>query len=271
MTPTSSAAHALRALPTMVRVSMADHFAYRAEMAIWILTSTMPLIMLALWNAVVADGAIMGFGAEEMARYFTATLICRQLTGAWVLWELAFQIRTGALSAALMRPVHPLLTHAVWMITAMPYRLAILSPLVVGLAVWRPDLVTWPGWPAAALFVWTIGVAWLTTFLTQVAFGAMAFWLDKVEGPFGVWFSVWMVASGYLAPLSLFPPALQGALSWSPFRGLLALPVELLGGFLRPEDALFDVAVQGAWLLVTAAVASALWRAGLRRYGAFGA
>ena len=48
--------HLIRALPDMLRVGAAGIVAYRAEMTIWILSATMPLIMLALWNAVAADG-----------------------------------------------------------------------------------------------------------------------------------------------------------------------------------------------------------------------
>ena len=60
--------HLLRATPTLFRVGFADVVAYRAEMAIWVLTATMPLIMLALWNAVASQGPVAGYGQVEMAR-----------------------------------------------------------------------------------------------------------------------------------------------------------------------------------------------------------
>ncbi|NRD47887.1 ABC transporter permease, partial [Corallococcus exiguus] len=43
---------ALKALPTMLRIGFSEAVAYRAEMIIWVLATTMPLIMLALWSAV---------------------------------------------------------------------------------------------------------------------------------------------------------------------------------------------------------------------------
>ena len=48
----------VRALPDLFRVGFAGIVAYRAEMTIWILTATLPLIMLALWNAVAAEGPV---------------------------------------------------------------------------------------------------------------------------------------------------------------------------------------------------------------------
>lgn len=262
---------AWRALPTLLRVSTADHIAYRAEMTIWILTSTLPLFMLALWNAVVRDGAIAGFGPVEMARYFTATLIVRQLTGVWVMWELSYNIRTGRLSGQLLRPLHPLFMHAVWMVTALPFRILILSPIVVALVAWRPDLLAWPGWGGLALFGLSTALAFTMSFLIQCWFGTLSFWLDKSDGLFGVWFSTWMVASGYLAPLDLFPAWARQILALLPFRAMLAVPVEILGGFVSPREALADVAVQAVWVVLMGTLVQVTWRRGVRRYGAYGA
>jgi hypothetical protein len=48
--------HLARAYPTLVRVGVSDLVAYRAEFLVWILTMNLPLIMMALWSAVAADG-----------------------------------------------------------------------------------------------------------------------------------------------------------------------------------------------------------------------
>jgi ABC-2 type transport system permease protein len=128
-----------RALPTLVRVAAAEMIAYRAEMIIWILTATLPLVMLALWNAAAANGPLQGFGQAEFARYFAVTLLVRQLTGVWVLWELNQQIRTGALSPMLLRPMNPLWWQFAETLAAIPWRLLVLGPVLAAVAVWRPD------------------------------------------------------------------------------------------------------------------------------------
>ena len=48
--------HAARAFPTLFRVGLVEIVAYRAEFLVWILTTNMPLVMLAIWHAVAADG-----------------------------------------------------------------------------------------------------------------------------------------------------------------------------------------------------------------------
>jgi len=263
--------HLFRALPTLFRVGFADVVAYRAEMAIWVLTATMPLIMLALWNAVAAQGPVAGFGQVEMARYFAATLVVRQLTGAWILWQLNYLIRTGGLSPLLLRPLNPLTYEAVSMVVAMHFRMVILAPLVGALLWWRPELWKAPGWAAFGLFFVSVALAWLLSFLIQALFAMLAFWLDQSMGLFGVWFAAWGLLSGYFAPTAVFPAAWKPILEWLPFRGMLAVPVELLGGFLSARDALPQIGIQLGWTLTLAALAAFTWRRGLRRYGAYGA
>ena len=62
----------LRAAPVLLRIAWAEMFAYRAEMVVWILGTTLPLVMLALWDAAAEGGALPGFTTGEVARYFTA-------------------------------------------------------------------------------------------------------------------------------------------------------------------------------------------------------
>ena len=45
----------LKAAPTLFRVGFMQSIAYRAEMFVWILSSTMPLVMLALFAAVTPN------------------------------------------------------------------------------------------------------------------------------------------------------------------------------------------------------------------------
>jgi ABC-2 type transport system permease protein len=262
---------ALRAMPELLRVGIAGVVAYRAEFVIWILSATLPLVMLALWNAVVAEGPIVGFGEAEVARYFTAALVVRQLTGAWVLWQLNHEIRTGGLSPRLLRPLHPLWTYAAEMIAALPLRLVVLTPLLVGLALWKPELVAIPAPTALATFALSIALAWTASFLVQAWFALLAFWTEQSLGLYWMWFAAWMVLSGYVAPAAMFPDWARDLMTWLPFRGMFGVPVELLGGFLTPADALPEVAIQLGWTLILLALVAWTWKRGVRRYGAYGA
>lgn len=261
----------LRTFPTLFRISVASLVAYRAEMVIWILSTTLPLVMLALWNAVTADGPVAGFDQNGMTRYFVCTLIVRQLTGAWIMWELNFDIRSGALSQKLLKPIHPLWYAALTMIGAMPFRMVVQAPLLLAVLLWRPEAWRTPSLVDFSLFVVSVGLAWLLSYLSQAFFGSLAFFMDRSMGLWSVWFALWMLFSGYIAPLGVFPAWAATALKWSPFNALLGIPVQLLGGFTTAHDALPLVVAQLGWVVVAWAIVAFTWRRGLVTYGAFGA
>src|SRR5215831_15107267 len=88
-----SLAKSVRALPTLFKVGFLEAVAYRAELLVWVLSTTMPLIMLALWSAVAREAPVGRFGQMDFVAYFLATFIVRQLTGAWVAWEMNWEVR----------------------------------------------------------------------------------------------------------------------------------------------------------------------------------
>ena len=127
-----------RALPAMMKVGFAEAVAYRAEMLVWMLSTTMPLVMLALWSAVAAEAPVGRFGQAEFTTYYLLMFIVRQLTGAWAAWQMNYEVRTGALSKRLLRPISPVASYAVENLSALPMR----SMVAVPMAVWAPALTT---------------------------------------------------------------------------------------------------------------------------------
>jgi hypothetical protein len=73
----------VRAFPTLLRIGFAEAVAYRAEFVIWMLTTTMPLVMLALWTAVAREGPFGRFTQADFVAYYLAALIVRTLSSSW--------------------------------------------------------------------------------------------------------------------------------------------------------------------------------------------
>ena len=95
----------LKAAPTLFRVGFMQSIAYRAEMFVWILSSTMPLVMLALFAAVAQDGPLGRFAGADFTAYFLATFVVRQYASSWTSWQMNGEVRDGTLSMRLLRPV----------------------------------------------------------------------------------------------------------------------------------------------------------------------
>ena len=78
------------------------------------------------------------------------------------------------------------------------------------------------------------------------------------------------VLSGYLVPLDLFPQAVQRIALVLPFRFLLSFPVELMLGKPTRLHALELLGAQWLYVAVALVATNLVWRAGLRRYAAYG-
>jgi ABC-2 type transport system permease protein len=260
----------VRAMPTLLRIGFAEAVAYRAEMLVWVLATTMPLVMLALWTA-VAQGAPVGrYGQPQFVAYFLATFIVRQITGSWAFWEMNLEIRSGALATRLLRPLHPLWAYTAESVAAMPMRLLVSLPVafialfVVGARDVAHDPVAW--------LLWAVSVvgAWLITLLVNFAVGAAAFFVESSVKLMDAWLVFFFVLSGYLIPVDLFPPALRAVVDWLPFRYQIGLPVELMTGAVSSDAALPLLARQWMWVAIGAVATAALWRSGSRRFAAYG-
>jgi ABC-2 type transport system permease protein len=260
----------VRALPTMLRVGLAEAVAYRAEFLVWLLSTNMPLVMLALWSAVAHEAPVGRFAERDFVAYYLATLVVRLLTGAWVIWELNYEIRQGTLAFRLLRPVHPLVAYACENVSAMPLRLLISLPVAAALllAVGSGHLTRDP--LLLALFPLAVIGAWLITFLAMSIVGALAFYLDSAASLFEIWMGLFGVFSGYLVPLDLFPPWVASLARFLPFRYMLAFPVEMIIGMQSRGRALLEFGIQWSFAVALLAGAAGMWRLGLRRFAAFG-
>jgi ABC-2 type transport system permease protein len=265
-----SARTTARALPTLLRIGVHEAIAYRGEMIVWMLATTMPLVMLALWSAVARDAPVGRYGEPQLVGYFLAAFIVRQLTGAWVFYTMNFEIRDGTLSMRLLRPVHPLIAYAAEGIASMPMRVLISLPVaaislaVVGAGAVTHDLRLW------ALWVVSIAGAWLISLFVNFAVGCTAFFAESSMKFMDAWLVFYFVLSGYVVPVDLFPPALRAVVDWLPFRYQIGLPVEVMTGAHTPGETLALLARQWMWVAIGLGTTALMWRRGLRRFAAYG-
>ena len=260
---------ALAAYPTLLRVGFAGAVAYRAEMLVWMLTMTMPFVSLALWSAVAADAPVGRFDQKSFVAYFLATVVVRQLTGSWIVWELIQEIKSGALSSRLLKPIHPLVVYSAENLSAVPLRALFATPVALiaiasgGAALPRQPYVV-------AAFLLSLFGAWAITFFVMTIVGCLSFFIESSASILEVWLSLFMVLSGYLVPLELFPGWVRDVADVLPFRYMLGFPVEILIGMSNDAAIARGLAMQLGYGCASAVLALALWRAGVRRFGAFG-
>jgi ABC-2 type transport system permease protein len=248
----------------------AEIVAYRDEFVVWILTTNMPLVMLAIWHAVAADGPVGRFDQREFTAYYLGVLAVRLLTSTWVVWQLSMEVKDGTLSSRLLRPIHPVFAYAAQHLAGVPMRALVISPILIIMAMSVGDRLALRDPALIAVFVASLLGAWLLIFFTMVLVGALAFFVDSAIAVFELWLAVHAVFSGYLVPLEALPSWIGRAAAVLPLRFMLGYPVEILIGLLPLGQALRQLAVQWGYVLVLYACAMLVWRAGVRRFNAFG-
>jgi ABC-2 type transport system permease protein len=259
----------LRAFPGLLRVGFVSALAYRAEFLVWMLAYTMPLIMLALWTAVAAEAPLGRFGEREFSAYFISTLLVRLSSGAWVAWDLNFEVRQGTLQRRLLWPVHALLTFLAENLAALPMRIVMTVPIALATSFWLGAV--WVSDPVqVAIIPLTLLGAFLLTFLPMAMIGTLSLFWESSLSLYDLWLALYTVLSGYVVPLELFPPQLSAFVHVLPFRFMLAVPVENMIGLMTREQALWALLWQWTYVLGFAVGAAGLWRIGLRRFAAYG-
>ncbi len=261
----------VRALPTLVRIGMVEAIAYRAELVVWLLTTTMPLVMLGLWTSVADEAPFRAWATRDFVAYYLVALVVRNLASNWVAWQISEEIRTGAVSGRLLRPVHPFTGYLGTHLGAVPLRAIAVVPVIAILLASSARAVLVTDAAHLALVAAALVGAWVLTFGVFLCLGTLGFFLDKAMGIIEVYFGVFAIMSGYLIPLALLPGWVRAVAEVLPFRSMLGDPVAIaIGRVPDVEAAARLVALQWAWAVGILALATWLWRAGVRRYEAFG-
>ena len=264
----------LKTYPTLIKAYWARALQYRAQILVWVLSSSLPLVMMMVWLTIAeqqADGTVNGFGRADFIRYFLAITFMRRMTGVWFIWDLDRDIRLGALSAHLLRPLNPLHHYFVRTVIAIrPVQFLIIAP-PVALAVWLTGVQYDWGIGTVLLMFAAAFCASLVEFFAQAVIGMLAFWMTQATSVAEGWFFIRSLFSGWIIPLAMFPEVMQGHFTYLPFRYMLSFPVEIIMGGATTADIALGFAVQWVWILLFFALYRLLWRNGLKQYSAVGA
>lgn len=254
----------------LLRMSTAEATTYRVESLVWMLATTMPLVMLALFAAVAREGPVGRFGPTAFAAYFLCTFVVRTTTGSWAAWQMNLDIRDGTLAVRLLRPAQPLLVYAADNMAAMPLRGLVCLPVAAVLLVTTGGEGLTHDLRLVALGLVAMVGAWLSNLFVNLTIGCLAFFVDSSVKVMDLYAAVFFLASGYLVPLEIFPPGARSVLEHLPFHFQLGLPVEIFTGAHSLRGALFFLVEQWLYVAVLAGVTRTLWRRGVARFAAYG-
>jgi len=261
-------ARALAVSRVMLSVYYAYMVEYRAELILWVLSGTFPLIVMGLWAEAAASGRF-GLDPIDFIQYFLAVFIVRQLTVVWVVWEFEREVVEGKLSPYLLQPIDPVWRHVFSHISERFARLPFVVLLIGLFLVLYPEAGWWPTPANLALALVAAGLSFALRFLMQYTFALMAFWTERASAIEQLWFLLYTFLSGMVAPLEMFPDTVRAIVLWTPFPYLIYFPARLLTN--QADHVVQGFLAMGIWLGLCFAVNRWLWRQGLKQYSGMGA
>jgi ABC-2 type transport system permease protein len=258
---------ALRTARTLLSVHYAHMVEYRAELILWTLSGSLPLIMMGVWMQAGASGQFP-LTPVAFARYFLAVFLVRQLTVVWVIWDFEREVVEGRLSPRLLQPLDPAWHHIARHVAERGARAPFVLALVALFFALYPEALWTPSPGDVARFFALAAAAFVLRFSIQYTFCMLAFWTERASSVQQLWYLFYLFLSGMIAPLSVFPPAVREVALWTPFPYLIDVPAgALVGRELALGSAL---GIMAAWTAGFLVLNRLLWRRGLRRYSAMG-
>jgi ABC-2 type transport system permease protein len=252
----------------MLSVYYAYMVEYRAELVLWVLSGTFPLILMGLWVE-ASQAAQFDLSPTALVQYFLAVFLVRQFTVVWVIWEFEREVVEGRLSPYLLQPIDPAWRHFFSHIAERFARLPF-AFLLVGLFLGLyPEAAWWPRLDHLLLGLLAVGLAFCLRFLMQYTFALAAFWTERATALEQFWFLLYTFLSGMVAPLVLFPDTVRQIVLWTPFPYLIYFPASLLTG--HPEHVVRGFVALVLWSAVFWVLNRWLWQRGLRQYSGMGA
>lgn len=258
----------LRKAVTLLSVYYAYMIEYRAELILWVLSGSLPLILMGIWME-AAQGGTFGLTPVEFARYFLAVFLVRQFSVVWVIWEFEKEVVEGKLSPRLLQPLDPVWHHVAGHVAERFARMPFTIGLIIFFFILYPQAVWIPNWQQILLFVVAATIAFALRFLIQYTFAMFAFWIERAVAIEQFWFLLYLFLSGMVAPLEIFPSGVREVVLWTPFPYLIHFPAALLIGL--PVDLVKGFVVMITWCLLFFIWNRWLWRQGLKRYSGMGA
>ena len=255
----------------LTRRSLNVQLEYRMAMVIWILSATFPLVMLAVWLSLAEDGPVGTFTASDFVAYYVLSFYIRQMTAVWVAWELDYDIRHGDMNTKLLHPINPIHDYISFNLADKLMRGTLFTPMVILVAVLVPG-VQYAVTPLnLAFFVVALVCAWVMRYFIQFCLGLFTFWFSQALVLTDVFWMLYLLLGGGVAPLELLPEPLQSIAYALPFRYMMSFPIEIMMGQLSTQEILAGLGAIAVWIVLLLAAYRLLWARGMRHFGAFGA
>lgn len=251
-----------------------DALVYRANAVIWLMTDTVPSILMPLvWLASYNNRPTLGgYSPSQIVVYYIVVLFLTCIVESHIMWDMANDIKNGTINVWLARPVNYMAAMYASNVSWRLMRTAIFVPLFfVVVAIFHrwvkftPDAYDygWRFWLAVVL-------GHVISFLLSYAMGLISLTVVEARSIYNFYYLPLILFNGQLAPLSCFPPVIARVAYCLPFGYTIAFPAQIFLKHVPVAMMVHGFEMQIVWVVIGIAATNVLWKRGLKRYTAYG-
>jgi ABC-2 type transport system permease protein len=261
----------------VVNIGFQNNLQYRFNYLTRTLFSFIPLFaMLSLWRTIyqhqegVAD--TNGFTEAQMIFYYLMVAVVDVFTAVNEDdWQIAGDIREGAISQFLLKPVDYLWYRlGLFFAGRLAFVFMAVLPLAVFIFCFRQYFLPPPDGFTFAVFLVSLVLTALLQFFISYAMAMLAFWFLEISTFIFIVFAFEYLASGHLFPLDVLPGPVKQVLFFTPFPYQLYLPIQIYMGKTSGAGLWQSLFMQLGWVLAAFALSRFMWQRGVKKYSAFG-
>ena len=257
---------------TMIRTRIQSQFQYRAATYMYLVGMVAePVIYLVVWSTIARQqgGQVSGFTPGKFAAYYIVWTLVRNMNIVFTPYGWEWRIREGELSAALLRPMHPIHSDiaefaggkVIWVLLYLPIAVALgfifkptfdvsaLEVVVFSIAIWGAYLIR-------TMLLWLLGM--------------VSIWTTRASAIFETYIMAELLLSGRLVPLPLMPHWSQRVADFLPFKWAFYYPIQTLVGDLSAGDLIGGLGMQLLWIAIGTVLVVICFRESVKHYTAVG-
>jgi ABC-2 type transport system permease protein len=257
---------------TTMRTQVQTQFQYRAATYMYLVGMVAePVIYLVVWTTIAKQqgGFIQGISVGEFAAYYIVWTLVRNMNIVFTPYGWEWRIREGELSAALLRPLHPIHYDIAQFAGGKLIWVVLYLPIAAGLTlVFKPTLSVTP--LEVGVFFVAIWGAYLIRTMLLWLLGMVTFWTTRGSAIFETYIMAELLLSGRLVPLPLMPDWAESLAGFLPFQWAFYFPIQTLVGELSAAELVGGVGMQVLWIAVGSFLVWICFRASVSRYTAVG-
>ena len=257
---------------TTMRTQVQTQFQYRAATYMYLIGMVAePVIYLVVWTTIAEQngGTVGGLTTGQLAAYYIVWTLVRNMNIVFTPYGWEWRIRNGELSAALLRPLHPIHYDiaqfaggkVIWVLLYLPIAAVLtlifsptfsVTPLEVGVFL----VAIWGAYLIRTMMLWLLGM--------------VTIWTTRGSAIFETYIVAELLLSGRLVPMPLMPDWAQTLADFLPFQWAFYFPIETLVGNLSTAALIGGLGMQALWIAIGSFLVWVCFRASVRHYTAVG-